>query len=74
MLAVERAQELSRIEDVVEGVVVPLQRYGTLPAAFDGQSKKERFSLMAHTPAEIRWVTSPYVFRPKLTVVLGLNA
>jgi hypothetical protein len=45
---------MSKVQDVVEGVIIPLQRYGTLPAAFHGQGKKERFSIMAHTPAEVR--------------------
>jgi hypothetical protein len=53
-LAVQRARELSKLDDVMEEVIKPLQRYGTLPAAFDAQGKKERYSVLGHTPAETR--------------------
>jgi hypothetical protein len=52
--AVQRAKELFKLEDVMEGVIKPLQRYGTLPSAFNAQGKKNSFLHMAHTPAEIQ--------------------
>jgi hypothetical protein len=38
-LAVRRAKELSKLDDVIEGIVKPLQKYGTLPTAFDVQGQ-----------------------------------